>query len=263
MLLKSCLPGYLLLILIVLIGQFDRLQCAALDPATPTNSVTKVIKKPPLHHLAASSAGNASDLIRSADLVESSDKPAGHKSTGALPGQPSKLTSEQAASTASSAVSTSSAAFISSAASISSVAPTSSVASTSNAASNVVSATSSPIHNSHKLDKIVELDRPELVKRAENEAKQREAEESSLERQLLAQKLSGPNEDNKLRRTKRRGRIGGKASSSGIGHGRTGARQDTANSTPTSNTPAFMLYALVLFCSPLLHLKVAIPLGRH
>lgn len=232
MLLKSCLPGYLnvLFILIVVIGQFDRLQCAALDPATPTNSVTKVIKKPPLHHRAASNSSAGSDLVvgRTPDLViESSDKdtkPADHRSnaTGALPEQPSKLTSEQAAST-----------------------------------SSVAGVTSSPIHNSHKLDKSVELDRPELVKRAEkpDDAKQREAEESSLEKQLKAQKLSGPNEDSKLKRTKRRGRIGGKASSAGIGHGRMGAKQDSSNSTTTTNAPAFLLYVLVLLCSQLVYLK--------
>lgn len=57
--------------------------------------------------------------------------------------------------------------------------------------------------------------------------------------------LQAPTNNHKLKRTKRRGRIGGKAGSSGIGHGRTGAKQDTANDSLT--TKPFLIYYLILF----------------
>ena len=232
MILKSCLLGYLniLLILITITSQIGCLQCAALDPVTPTNAATKVIKKPPLHPFyfnTSNNTGNSSaGTAAITDPVGSSDKkPDAHKYnlTSALPNLRSKFISEQAVSSA-------------------------------------PETPRSSIHNSDKLVTSVELDRSELVKQIEksneklDDAKQRE-EENSLERQLKAQKSSGQKEDSKLKRTKRRGRIGGKASSAGIGHGRTGAKQDTSNAQSV-HQPAFLFNLLVLLCSPLIYLKV-------
>lgn len=60
------------------------------------------------------------------------------------------------------------------------------------------------------------------------------------------QEMKSTNKNNILKRSKRRGaRIGSKGSSSGIGHGRTGARQDTASGVLTIKP--FLIYNLILF----------------